>query len=80
MNKINEYKLDENIAVIKNKVLKGRSHLPYKDYIRERAIVWIKDIATEEELEEARNQINYTLYELEEYKKSHPLGEKTASH
>jgi len=79
MNNKNEYK-DENIAVIKNGILKGRARLPYKDYIRERAIVWIKDIATEEELEEARNQINFTLYELGEYKKSHPLDEKTASH
>lgn len=77
-----EKMIEKNTQRIKEGIMKGRTRIPYEQYIEERINYWVENIATPEQLENTRNKINYTLYEYDQLSKqaeTTPLDEKTAS-
>jgi hypothetical protein len=52
---------DSLYTKVKEKVLKGEKHLPYRQYIEERTLYYIENIATIEELDKIERSLNARL-------------------
>jgi hypothetical protein len=74
---------EEKRNYIKKGVLKGRQRIPYEEYVYERALYWVDNVANKEQLEEMRNRIQFIIYEIDElakHERSQTLTENTPSH
>jgi len=49
---------DENYTRIKDKIMQGKTRIPYLQYVKERTHLWVKEIASIEELQELQKEMD----------------------